>query len=412
MPTTDTVVIGAGQAGLAASHHLTQDGCDHVVLDRGRVGNRWRTSSWDSLHLVSPNWMNCLPGQPTYATDREGFASAAEFTENLARYARSFGARVEEHSGVRQLRQWQDGFEVVTDRGTWLADNVVIATGWCEEPAIPAMASALSPHVHQVAPSDYRNPDSLPPGGVLVVGASATGVQLAAELRAAGRDVTISVGSHTRVPRSYRGIDIFAWLERLGLLGTTIDQVADAARAQREPSLQLIGRRDRRPLDLATLHAGGVRALGRLTDADGHRVRFGDDLDASVAAADRRLRRLLAKIDHHVEANGMQSDVLEPERPAIISVRRPVRELDLRAAGIRNVIWATGYRRSYPWLQVPVLDQAGEIRQRRGCTPVPGLYVLGQRFQYRRDSNFIGGVGRDAAYVAAQIADTAECRAS
>jgi putative flavoprotein involved in K+ transport len=411
MPATDTVVIGAGQAGLAASHCLTQHGRDHVVLDRGRVGERWRTSTWDSLHLVTPNWMNTLPGQQVDVDDPDGFASAGAFTEQLAGYARSFDAPVEQGADVNLVRQRDHRFEVVTSRGTWQARSVIVATGWCDRPAIPAVARSLSSDVHQIAPSEYRNPDSLPPGGVLVVGASATGVQLAAELRASGRDVSISVGSHTRAPRTYRGMDIFWWLDRVGLLDTTIDEVSDAALARREPSLQLIGRHDRRTVDLATLHASGVRLLGRLAAVDGHRVRLGADLAAQVAAADQQLARVLAKIDRYVDLNGLHDEVLPSVPLSTVVVDRAVRELDLRAAGISTVVWATGYRRSYPWLRVPVLDVAGEIRQRRGRTPVPGLYVLGQRFQYRRSSNFIGGVGRDAAHVAAQIAGGATSRA-
>ena len=256
-----------------------------------------------------------------------------------------------------------------------------------------------------MVPSEYRNPDSLPDGGVLVVGASATGVQLADELRAAGRDVTIAVGGHTRMPRNYRGMDIYWWLDRLGLLDTTIDQVPDRLLARHEPSAQVVGRSDHRRLDLATLQADGVRLAGRVLAIDGHRVRLATDLPATVAAADQRMRQLLRRIDQHIEANGLGQEMLAAGRNPAVAPTRAVEDLDLRAAGIRTVVWATGYRRYYPWLRLPVLGPSGEIRQRRGCTPVPGLYVLGQRFQHYRSSNFIGGVGRDAAFVADHIAD-------
>ena len=400
MRCTDTVVIGAGQAGLAASRCLTDRGREHVVLERGRIGQRWRAESWDSLHLLTPNWMNTLPGE-AHGPDPDGFASAAAFTGHLAGYAESFGAPVEEGVTVHLLRRRDHGFEIGTDTAVWRAANVVIATGWCDRPAVPAAARALSADVHQVVPSAYRNPRELPDGGVLVVGASATGVQLADELRAAGRDVTIAVGSHTRMPRSYRGADIYWWLDHLGMLDKKIDEMPDRRLARTEPSAQLVGGPDPRPLDLTTLQAGGVRLTGRLAAADGHRVRLSPDLPATLAAADRRMRRLLRTIDQHVDGLGLRGEVLEPE-PAVAAC--VVRELDLRAEGIRTVVWATGHRRSYPWLQVPMLDRHGEIRQRRGRTPVPGLYVLGQRFQHRRSSHFIGGVGRDAAYVAGHIA--------
>jgi putative flavoprotein involved in K+ transport len=296
-------------------------------------------------------------------------------------------------------------FEVGTDDAVWRAANVVLATGWCDRPAIDhGISHALDSGLHQIAAGDYRNPAALPPGGVLVVGASTTGVQLADELHAAGRDVTIAVGGHTRMPRAYRGMDIYWWLDRLGVLGRTIDQMPDPVLARREPSPQLVGTPDRRPLDLTTLRARGVRLVGRVLAADGHHVRLAPDLTATTRTAELRMRRLLHRIDQHVAESGLRGEVAEPDRPRPLAPTRVVLDLDLRSAGIRTVVWATGHRRAYPWLRLPVLDTRGEIRQRRGRTPVAGLFVLGQRFQHRRDSNFIGGVGRDAAVVADHIA--------
>jgi putative flavoprotein involved in K+ transport len=412
MPTIDTIVIGAGQAGLAASRCLAARGRDHVVLERGRVGARWHTETWDSLHLLTPNWMNTLPDWAYQGGDPDGFMSADEFAAHLTGYARSFAAPVEEDTGVEAVRRNGDGFVVVTDRGSYRAANVIVATGWCDQPAIPAVARDLDAGLAQLVPRDYRRPGELPPGGVLVVGASATGVQLADELRASGRDVTLAVGAHTRVPRRYRGIDIFWWLGRIGLLDRTIDQVPDAARARREPSLQLVGGRVHRSLDLTTLRAAGVRLVGRVVAGAGRRVQLAGDLPRTVADAHRGAARLLAAIDCHIDEQGLDDEVvvLDPEPMAKLPLEPAVEELDLRAEGIASVVWATGHRRNYDWLQVPVLDASGEIRQRRGVTPVPGLYVLGQRFQYRRNSNFIGGVGRDAAFVADHIAGTRSAR--
>jgi putative flavoprotein involved in K+ transport len=229
-------------------------------------------------------------------------------------------------------------------------------------------------------------------------------VQLADELRAAGRDVTLAVGNHSRLPRQYRGMDIFWWLERIGALDKTIDHMADTDRARYEPSLQLVGRPDRRSIDLATLRDAGVHLVGRVSAIDGHRVAIADTLPATVTVADNRMRRVLAEIDDHIEQHGLASEVFDPEPIPPVVVGGDVDTVNLRANGIRSVIWATGHRRSYPWLHIPVLDTSGEIRQRRGVTPVPGLYVLGQRFQHHRRSNFIGGVGTDAAVVAHHIA--------
>jgi putative flavoprotein involved in K+ transport len=403
MPTTGTAIIGAGQAGLAASRCLVDRGEEHVVLERGRIGQRWRSDTWDSLNLLSPNWMNTLPRRPYEGHDPDGFISAAAFTDELVDYARSFDSPVLEGTSVQAVELRGGRFQVATDQAVWNARNLVVATGWCDRAAVPALAAAVHGGVHQVASNRYTNPDDLPAGGVLVVGASATGVQLADELARAGRDVTIAVGSHTRVPRTYRGMDIFWWLDRLGVLDRTIDEMTDPYCARREPSLQLVGRKDRSSLDLPALQAEGVHLVGRLTGVDGHRVRLRSDLPGTLADAQRRVDRLLAQVDAHVEANGLGTEVLaaEPMRP--VAATPVVEELDLRTAGIRTLVWATGFRRSYPWLGPKVLDRDGEITQRQGRTPVPGLYVLGQRFQHRRSSNFIGGVGRDAADIADSI---------
>jgi putative flavoprotein involved in K+ transport len=249
----------------------------------------------------------------------------------------------------------------------------------------------------------YRGPDDVAPGGVLVVGASATGVQLAAELQAAGRDVVLAVGRHTRMPRLHRGMDIFWWLQRIGALDRPLDAMADPRAARDEPSLQLIGRPDRHSLDLWTLAAMGVRLAGRLVAADGGRVTFDDGLPDRLADADHRLGRLLDRIDAHISAEHLDGEVLARQPVPVVRATAPPATLDLHAAGIRTVLWATGHRRTYPWLQVPVLDGDGEIRNHRGITPVAGVYVLGQRFQHRRSSSFIGGVGLDARFVADHI---------
>jgi putative flavoprotein involved in K+ transport len=398
--TTDTLVIGAGQAGLAMSRGLAERGVDHVVLERGRVAERWRTERWDSLRLLSPNWMSRLPGWSYAGPDPHGFMTAGEVVTYLADYATASAAPVVEDSAVLRLGLEGNGFAVTTTDQTWHASHVVMATGWCDQPAVPALAAALDPAITQVVPSRYRNPRGLPDGGVLVVGASATGVQLADEVAATGRPVVLAVGRHSRMPRRYRGMDIFWWLERIGSLDRTIDEMADPTSARREPSLQLVGRPDHADLDLATLQAGGVELAGRLIGVDGSAVRFARNLPSTVATVDERRRQLLASIDAHIDATGLAAEVLDPEPPRPVVAGGAPDHLDLRARGITTVIWATGHRRSYPWLALPVLDAAGEIRQHRGATPVPGLYVLGQRFQHRRSSSFIDGVGRDAVDIA------------
>jgi putative flavoprotein involved in K+ transport len=402
---TTTVIIGAGQAGLAMSHCLSDVGIEHVVLERGKVAERWRRQSWDSLHLLTPNWMTRLPGFQYDGNERDGFMPAPALVTFLERYADSSRAPVVTDTTVHSVERWGDRFRVVTDSDRWSSESVVVATGYCELPAVPAASSALAPSITQIVPADYRRPEQLPAGGVFVVGASSTGVQLADEIQRSGRQVTVAVGRHTRLPRRYRGRDIFWWLDQLGFLSRTADSVHSIEMSRRQPSLQLVGRPDHSSLDLGTLHRGGVRLVGRLLEGDGHRVRLADDLRATTAAADIKMADILSRIDQHIEQTGADGPPPESFQPTRSLASDVPDRLDLKAEGINTVIWATGYRRAYPWLHVPaVLDSQGEIRHQNGFTPVFGLYVLGLNFQRRRNSSFIDGVGGDALIIAQQIA--------
>lgn len=398
--TTDALVIGAGQAGLAMSHCLARHGIDHVLLERGRVAERWRSERWDSLRLLTPNWMSRLPGGYAHGgADPDGFMTMPEVVGFLDRYARSFAAPVQQETVVRAVRRIAGGYAVETSRGDWRARAVVIATGHCDVPLVPAMARALPPHIVQVTPSAYRNPAQLPAGGgVLVVGASASGIQLAEEIHRSGRPVTLAVGRHTRLPRRWRGRDIMAWLERIGVLDETAAQVKDLAWARRQPSLQLVGRADGTSLDLGTLRGIGVRVVGRATGIEGGVLGLADDLAETTGAAQRTLDRLLARIAAAAEAEGAPDEARPP--PLVLPGGGPER-LDLAREDIRAVVWATGFRRDYAWLQVQgVLDAAGEIIHQEGVTPAPGLFALGLRFLRRRRSSFLDGVGADAEALA------------
>ncbi|MFW6051639.1 MAG: flavin-containing monooxygenase [Myxococcota bacterium] len=405
MGRTDVIVIGGGQAGLAMSRCLSDRGIEHVVLERGRVGERWRSERWASLRLLTPSWQSRLPGFRYQGPDPNGFMRASEVVALLNGYARSFAAPVQDRTTVLRVEGAAGGYVVTTDRGVWWAPNAVLATGECDVPAVPAMARRLAPAVRQLVPSRYRGPDQLPAGeGVLVVGASATGLQLADEIHRSGRPVVLSVGRHTRVPRCYRGHDIMWWLDRMGVLDERADQVADLQASRRQPSLQLVGRPDRRSLDLGVLQERGVLLAGRAIDAEGGSVRFAEDLARTTAAADEKLRRLLGRIDAFADAGGAGGKAPRPVVPDPVLPAPGPTVLRLRDAGIRTVLWATGYRRDYRWLGVPVLDARGELRHRGGVTPAPGLYALGLRFMRRRNSNFIDGVGDDARVLARHIA--------
>jgi putative flavoprotein involved in K+ transport len=388
MPSTETVVIGAGHAGLAMSRCLAERGVAYVVLERGRVGERWRTARWDSFRLLTPSWLSRLPGYAYTGSDPDGFMTAGEFVRYLAGYAGSFDAPVRPATPVTRVERAGTSFAVRTDRDVWFARHVVVATGYHSRPRVPALAAGLVGDLTQVTPARYRSPAGLPDGAVLVVGASSSGVQLADELVRAGRPVYLAVGGHTRLPRRYRGRDIMWWLDRIGALDRTVDDVPSID----EPSLQLSGGRR---LDLGVLQAAGVQLLGRLRAIDGTVAQFADDLADTVGAAEQRLRRLLGQIDGHA---GLPPDPLPP-----IPVPRTASTVDLRRAGVSTVVWATGYRPGYPWLKVPVLGPDGRIRHRRGVTEVPGLYAIGLRFQYRRNSTFVDGARHDAAYLADHI---------
>jgi putative flavoprotein involved in K+ transport len=391
-----TVVIGGGQAGLAMSRCLTDRDIDHVVLERGRLGERWRSERWDSLRLLTPNWMTRLPGWHYRGNEPDGFMSMPEVVGFIEGYGRSFGAPVETQTTVQAVERLGALYRVTTNRGCWEAHSVVIATGHCDIPFIPALAQRLPADIQQIVPSHYKNPEELSEGGVLIVGASSTGVQLADELHRSGRPVTLAVGSHTRLPRRYRGRDIMWWLDKTGLLDETADEVRDLESARRQPSLQLVGRPNHDSIDLAQLRNQGVRIVGRAIDLEAGRMRFAADLIETTAAADRKLLRLLARIERFVRDGSMSGEFDDPEPIVPITLEPSATAIDLKAAGITTVVWATGYSRRYPWLKVPVLDDRGEIRHHSGITPSPGLYVLGLRFLRRRKSNFIDGVGQDA----------------
>ena len=400
-----TTIIGAGQAGLAMSCCLSDLGLEHVVLERGKVGQRWRTQSWDSLRLLTPNWMTRLPGFQYEGDQPNGFMSALELVSLLECYAVSSQAPILTETTVRSVQRWGDRFQVVTNSGTWSTDSVVVATGYCDLPAVPGASRALAPAIRQIVPADYRRPQQLPDGGVLVVGASSTGVQLADEIQSSGRQVTLAVGRHTRMPRRYRGHDIFWWLDQLGVLTQTADGVHSIETSRRQPSLQLVGRPDHSNLDLAKLHNADVRLVGRVRGIDGHYVSLSDDLMATTVAADIKMVEILTRIDQYISKTGVDALPPEPFQPTWPFAMDVTDRLNLRAEGINTVIWATGYRRAYPWLHIPAaLDPLGEIKQEGGITPVFGLYVLGFNFQRRRNSSLIDGVGGDAQVIAQQIA--------
>jgi putative flavoprotein involved in K+ transport len=403
MKRTATVVIGGGQAGLAMSRHLADRGIDHVVLEKGRVAERWQSERWDSLRLLTPRWQSRLPGWSYRGPAPDSFMTRTEVIDYLDAYARSFAAPVLAGVAVEAVERQAEGFRVVTTAGAWHAATVVIATGHCDRPSVPPLAAGLAPDIGQVVPTRYRHPGQLDEGGVLVVGASSTGVQLASEIQASGRAVTLAVGRHTRLPRRYRGRDILAWLDAMGVLSETAAQAHDLAASRRQPSLQLVGSEDHHSLDLGVLQERGVRLAGRVLGVDERRVQLADDLAASIARADAKMHGLLDRVDRFIERSGLDAAHPAEARPRPVPAPASPRVIDLAAEGVRTVVWATGYRRDYPWLRLRVVGAGGEIEQEGGVTAEPGLYVLGLYFMRRRNSSFLDGVGADAAALADHI---------
>jgi putative flavoprotein involved in K+ transport len=402
MRNPDVIIIGAGQAGLAMSRSLTAQGVDHVVLERGLIGERWYSERWKSLQLLTTNEMSALPGLPQEG-DPDAFMPAIAFAAYLQTYAHKIGAPVISGVEVTKVEPAARGYRVTTSAGQWLPRSVIIATGACDTPYRPPMARALAPSLLQISPKEYWEPNDLPKGGVLVVGASSAGMQLAEEIHASGRPVTLAVGDHTRVPRRYRGRDIYTWMETAGILDDPALEGGNLAAARHQPSLQLVGRPDNRDIDLGILGRQGIRLMGRLAGMDGIKAEFSGDLERTSAASHARMLRILDRIDDCIERRRLAAPPADPDVRIPLRVSGDPATLDLRRERIRSVVWATGYRRRYSWLNVPVLDDHGEIAQRGGITSFPGLFVLGLVFLRRRRSSFINGCGIDADEIAGDV---------
>ena len=396
---TDVVVIGAGHSGLAMSRYLSAAAVDHVVLERGEIANSWRRERWDSLRLLTPNWLSRLPGHAYEGPDPDGYMSAGEVADFIAGFAKVSRAPVRTGTEVVSVRPAAGGYRVVTDQGEISTRAVVLASGACNVPTVPALKHAVPDPIRQLTPFDYTGPDALPDGGVLVVGGSATGVQLAAELRQSGRPVILSVGEHVRLPRTYRGRDVLWWMDASGVWDQRYDEVDDLPRARRLPSPQLVGTPERTTLDLNALTAMGVELVGRWAAIRDGRALFSGGLRNMFSLADLKMERLLDVFDEWVRTDGADPDV-PAERFAPTEVpRSPRLEIDLRNGEIRSIIWATGFRPDYRWLDLPVVDPKGQLRHEGGAVASPGVYALGLPVLRRRKSTFIHGIGDDAREV-------------
>ena len=375
------------------------------MLERGEIANSWRRERWDSLRLLTPNWQCGLPGVPYQGPDPDGYMTTAEVVELIGRFAARARVRVRTGADVTSVRHKDDGYQLTTNDGEIRSRTVVIASGACNQPTVPGFAQAVPADVEQLTPFDYRNPAQLPEGGVLVVGASATGVQLADELRRSGRPVTLSVGEHVRLPRTYRSRDVLWWMDASGVWDQRYDELDDLRRARQLPSPQLVGTPERATLDLGALVAIGVELVGRLAAIRDGRALFSGGLRNVCALADLKMRRLLGVFDEWARAEGLDAEVGAAERGAPTEApRSPRLQLDLRSGEIRSIVWATGFRPDYQWLDVPVIDPKGRLRHDGGVVDSPGLYALGLPVLRRRKSTFIHGIEDDAREVIDHLA--------
>ncbi len=402
MENTDTVVIGAGQAGIAMSEHLGKAGIPHIVLERDRVAERWRSGRWDSLVANGPAWHDRFPGME-FDTDPDAFVPKERVADYFAAYAEKIAAPIRcgvEVTKVERL-QGRPGFRVETTAGVIEAQRVVAATGPFQRPVFPPILPPMA-GVTQIHSDGYRNPDQLAPGAVLVVGAGSSGVQIAEELQRAGRQVYLSVGPHDRPPRAYRGRDFCWWL---GVLGKW--DAAAQTPGKEHVTIAVSGARGGATIDFRRLAAEGMVLVGRTESFADGKLTFGDDLCSNIAAGDENYLSLLDEADAYVERNGLDLPD-DPEARVIIAdpscMTDPIRSLDLTKAGITTVIWATGFVSDFTWLNVDAFDAAGKPVHQRGVSTEPGIYFLGLPWQSRRGSSFIWGVWHDAKYVADQIA--------
>jgi putative flavoprotein involved in K+ transport len=402
-----TLVVGGGQAGLTVSHMLSRAGCPHLVLERARIAERWRSERWDGLRFQFPNWSVQLPEFPFPAADPDGFATSPEIVDYLTAYAQFIAVPIRCGVAVTRLRQrpgssaGSSGFIAETSNGVVEASNVVVATGPYQRPIVPALLQAM-PGLFQVHANLYRAPDQLPAGAVLVVGSGASGAQIAEELGRAGRRVFLSVGHHRRMPRRYRGRDLIWWLSTLGL-----DQTPVEARGPDRALPLITGAYGGHTIDFRDFAAQGITLLGRLVTADDGVLEIGGDLAANLTSGDTSYAGFLDLVDAHVAQHKLdmpddpQARVRRPDPP---EVRRPLSRLDLRAVGIGSVIWCTGYGCDFSWIDPLALNAQGEPVHRGGISDVPGLYFIGLQWLSRMNSSFLSGVGQDAARLARHIA--------
>ena len=368
-----------------------------MVLERGEVANSWRRERWDSLRLLTPNWQSRLPGYHYEGADPDGYMTMSEVIDFISRFAVVSGVPVRTQTTVTSVKRTDAGYDVTTTNGSLRGRTIIVATGACNVPRVPSLSQAVPPSIQSFTPFSYRNPNDLPEGGVLIVGASATGVQLADEILRSGRPVTLSVGEHVRLPRTYRGRDVLWWMHASGVWDQRYNEIDDVTRVRRLPSPQLIGTPERVTLDVNALSSTGAEVVGRLSAVRDGQAFVSGGMRNQFALADLKMNRLLGTFDEWARTNKREAEVGPPERfEATHAPASPRLKLDLRKGEFRSIVWATGFRPDYSWLDVPVIDDKGHLRHDGGVVDAPGLYALGLPVLRRRKSTFIHGAEDDA----------------
>lgn len=398
------LIVGGGQAGLSVSYYLKQQGIDHVILEKNRIGHSWRAERWDTFCLVTPNWQCQLPDFPYRGSDPDGFMLKDEIVAYVEAFAARVGAPVHEGVAVTAVRRDDDGlFEIETSAGTWTADQVVMAISGYHQPNIPREAERLPQRITQIHSRDYRNPEQIPEGEILIVGTGQSGCQIAEDLHLAGRKVHVAVGSAPRSPRFYRGKDAIKWLDEMGYYQTTVETHPLKEKVRRKANHYLTGRDGGREIDLRRFAAEGMRLYGHLGTIDGMRLTFKPDLARSLEAADRVYNGIRAMIDAYIADKGLEAPVEPPYQAPWTVVEEP-EALDLEAAGINTVIWGTGFRADFSMVEIPVFDGRGYPGHKRGVTPIHGLYFIGLGWLWTWGSGRFSGIAEDARHISSAIA--------
>jgi putative flavoprotein involved in K+ transport len=401
MERVDTIVIGAGQAGLATSFWLTQNAREHLVLERGAVGETWRSRRWDGFCLNTPNWALQLPGAEYEGDEPDGFAPLAEAIAYIEDYARSFAAPVREDSAVTRLGRRGERYLVETNAGTFEASNVVVATGAFQLPRARVPGAESAPVELQLTTSEYRRPEQLPEGAVLVVGGGQSGCQIADELMQAGRAVYVAAGRCAWFPRRHRGHDFLHWAFEAGLLDETVNSLpSPAARLACNPPISgNDGGHDCHPRWLA---GHGAILVGRFEGVGDGVARFAPGVEATLAAGDDFARTVVARFDAAIAERGLDAEDPEEHESGPTPIADTL-EVDLHDAGIATILWASGFRPDYGWIDLEVADEYGWPVQRRGVSEHPGLYFVGVNWLHKRKSALFCGVGEDAEHLVAHL---------